>query len=77
MLRACHAKSHVIVQLLPMLIDKHAREQQVASGFGTEGIVPQGPKEAAYGEDHDEQPLQVMKQNCNAKGSAELQRGMD
>ena len=52
--RDCHAQSHVIVQFSPVSIRKPAWKQQVASGFGTRGMVPQGPNEAAGDDDCNE-----------------------
>ena len=35
-------------------------------------MVPQGPNEAAFGDDHGDQPLEVMKQICDAKRDLKL-----
>ena len=67
-----YAKSHVIMQLSLVFMAKRVCKQQVASGSGMWAILPQRPKEADYGNDHGEQPLQVTEQNGNAKGNAEL-----
>ena len=50
----CDAKSHVIVQLSLVFMAKHASEQQVANGCGTQGMVPQGPNEAENDDDGNE-----------------------
>ena len=62
----------MIMQLSPVSIGKHTREQQTVSVSCMQGMVPQGPKEAAYGDDNGEQPLQVTKQNSNTKENVEL-----